>query len=113
MLVYVKEWKNVKVLIQLWKRCAHVALFETDSIYCLFYFASSDQSKTVDWLKSMSLTRYHVCSRLKSVTKIFLGKVQHKSRTCYCTTDTLHFRVAILICPYRVKQKDGKFDKGC
>ena len=46
----------------------------------LFYFAFSDQSEMVDRLKS--LTSYHVYSRLKAVTKIFLEKVQHKSTTC-------------------------------
>ena len=29
------------------------------------------------------------------------------------TTDMLHFRVALLICPYRVKQKREKFEKRC
>ena len=35
----------------------------------LFYFASSDQSEMVDWLKSKYLTRYHVYPRLKTVCK--------------------------------------------
>ena len=48
----------------------------------LFYFASSDQFKMVDWLKIKSLTRYYVYPRLKTVTKNFLEKVQHKSTRC-------------------------------
>ena len=50
---------------------------------------------------------------LKTVTKTFLEKVQHESTTCQCTMDMLHFRVALLICRYRAKQKREKFEKGC
>ena len=45
----------------------------------LLYFASFLESEMVDWLKSKSLTRYHGYPRLKTVTKTFLEKVQHKS----------------------------------
>ena len=60
-------------------------------------------------LQRKPLTRYHVYLRLKIVTKTFLEKVQHKSATCWCTTDMLHFRVALLICIYKVKQKNEEF----
>ena len=48
----------------------------------LFYFASSDQSEMVDRLKTKSLMRYYLHPRLKTVTKTFLEKMQHKSITC-------------------------------
>ena len=100
-LIYVKEWKNIKV--------QHIFNFE-DVVYMLhflklikftvlFYFASSDQSQIVDWLKRKSLTRYRVYPRLKTVTKTFLEEVHFHM---------MHFRVALLICPYRVK-KTWKF----
>ena len=47
----------------------------------------------IDWLKSKkSLTRYHVYPRLKTDTNTLLEKVH-----------MLHFRAALLNCPYRVK----------
>ena len=67
--------------IQLWISYAHVALLKLIKFTVMFYFASSDQSEMVRWLKSKSLTRYHVYPRLKTVAKTFLDKVQHKSIT--------------------------------
>ena len=55
-----KKYKSPTHSIQLWRRCAHVALFEIDYVNALFYFAPSDQSEMVDWWKSKSLARYHV-----------------------------------------------------
>ena len=45
-----------------------------------FYFESSDQSEMVDWLKSKS-NEISLYPRLRTVTKTFLEKVQHKSST--------------------------------
>ena len=84
-LIYVKEWKNIKVQhnIQLSRLCAHVAFLKLIKFNLLFYFASSDQSEMVEWLKSKSLTKYHVYSKWETITNIFLENVQHKSVTCY------------------------------
>ena len=78
---YVKESKNIKVQhnIKLWRNLLY--FLKPIKFTVLFYLASSDQSEMVDWLTSKSLTRYHGYSRLKTVTKTFLEKVQHKSTT--------------------------------
>ena len=61
----------------------------------LSYFVSSSQSVMVDWLKSKSLKRYHVCPCLKIVTKIFLEKEQYKSAQQTCCTFVLHFNLPL------------------
>ena len=63
-------------------------------------------------MKKKVFNEIHVNPRLKTITKAFLEKVQHKGTTCLCTTDVLHFRVALLICHYRVKWKRKKLEKG-
>ena len=59
----------------------------------LFYFVSSDQSEMIGWLKSKSLTRYHVHPRLisKPSYKKCNTKVQHVSAQQRCCTFLLHF----------------------
>ena len=56
--------------------------------------------------------RYRVYPTLKIFIKKLFKKVQHKSATRQCTTDMLHFRVALLICLYKVKQKREGLEKG-
>ena len=77
--------------IQRWSRCAHVAFLKLINFKALFCFASFDQFETVDWLKSKSLTRYHVYSRLKTITKTFLEKVLHVSAQQTYHTFVFHF----------------------
>ena len=82
-LIYVEELKNIKVQhnVQLWRFVHMLNFLKLIKFTALFHFSSSDQSEMVDWLKRF-LTRSHINPRLKTVTKTFLKKVQHKSTTC-------------------------------
>ena len=64
-------------------------------LFFILHIVSSLKWISLTHQKVKSLTVYHVYPRLKTVTKTFLEKVQHKSTTYWCTTDTLHFRVAL------------------
>ena len=57
--------------------------------------------------------RYHVYARLKIVIKILQGKMKRKSATRQCPTGMLHFRVALSMCLYKVKQKHQELERGC
>ena len=70
-LIYVKEWKNIKGNIRFNSEdVVHMLHFlKLIKFTVLFYFASSDQSEMVVWLKSKSLKRYQINLWLKTVTK--------------------------------------------